>query len=308
MFTYDVIGQIVWSSFANSSYMVLFSLAFALVLKVNGVFNFAQAAVMTAAFYAAFSVVGIAEGPGWLGLAASLAGAGLLGALIERVGFRRLRVQRASPLFVFIFALILSELVAYGAMLIFGTYPTTVFPSLAWSVLLVGNIAVSAWDIPAVLAMLGASVGLYLYLTFTRLGRCTVAVADNPDLAELYGIDKDRVSVVCMLIAGLLAGLGMFLFGTRAPVQPMTAIELMLFAIVSTIIGGIGNLPGAGVAAVVLSIIQNGSVLFIPSQWLGLLLYVFLFVAIIFFPKGVRLPQRRFARRAEPVAVGRVEG
>ena len=43
-----IIGQILWSSFANSSYFVLFALAFALVLKVNGVFNFAQGGVMTA--------------------------------------------------------------------------------------------------------------------------------------------------------------------------------------------------------------------------------------------------------------------
>ena len=120
-----------------------------------------------------------------------------------------------------------------------------------------------------------------------------VAVADNPDLAELYGIEKNRIYLVAMVIAGLLIGVGMFLYGSRAQVQATTSIELMLFAIAATIIGGIGNVWGAAVTAIVLGIVQNGSVLFIPSEWQGFLLYVFLFLAIVFFPKGMKLPERR---------------
>ena len=67
----------------------------------------------------------------------------------------------------------------------------------------------------------------------------------------------------------------------------------MLFAIAATIIGGIGNLWGAAIAAMVLGIVQNASILFIPSEWQGFLLYVFLFLAIVFFPNGLRLPRRR---------------
>ena len=65
----------------------------------------------------------------------------------------------------------------------------------------------------------------------------------------------------------------------------------MLFATVATIVGGIGNIWGAALAAIVLGIVQNASVLFIPSQHQGFLLYVFLFFAIIFFPEGIKLPE-----------------
>ena len=67
----------------------------------------------------------------------------------------------------------------------------------------------------------------------------------------------------------------------------------MLFAVAATIIGGIGNVAGAAIAAVILGIIQNASILVIPSEWQGFLLYVFLFLAIVFFPSGLRLPKRR---------------
>ncbi len=293
MLTFDTIAQVLWTSFATSSYLVLFAVAFALVLKVNQIFNFAQAAVMTVAFYAAHAVVSMAKLPGIAGFVAALGSAALAAACLEIFGFRSLRRRRASQMFVFIFTLIVSELVAYMAMLIFGTWPTTIFPSLFWPVSLVGTIAVSAWDLPAIGGMAGSLALLFLFLRYSQSGRFMVAVADNPDLAELYGIEKNRIYLIAMVIAGLLIGVGMFLYGSRAQVQATTSIELMLFAIAATIIGGIGNVWGAAITAVVLGVVQNGSVLFIPSEWQGFLLYVFLFLAIVFFPKGVKLPERR---------------
>jgi len=84
-----------------------------------------------------------------------------------------------------------------------------------------------------------------------------------------------------------------YLYGTRAQVLPETGLSLMLFAVAATIMGGIGNVPGAAIAAVILAMIQNTSILVIPSEWQGFLLYVFLFFAIVFFPNGLRLPRLR---------------
>ena len=119
------------------------------------------------------------------------------------------------------------------------------------------------------------------------------AVADNPDLAELYGIDKNRVFMWTLMAAAAIAFAGMCLYGTRAQVHPSTPLELMLFAVVATILGGIGNVFGAAVAAVVVNLVQKLSILVIPSEWEGVLLYGFLFFAIIFFPNGFHLPRRR---------------
>jgi len=293
MLTFDTIAQVLWTSISTSSYLVLFAVAFALVLKVNRIFNFAQAALMTVAFYAANAVVSLAGLSGVLGFVAALGSAALGSAALEIFGFRSLRRRNASQMFLFIFTLIVSELVAYLAMLIFGTWPTTIFPSLFWPVSLVGNIAISAWDVPAVGGMLGSLALLFACLRYSQPGRFMIAVADNPDLAELYGIEKNRIYLAAMIVAGLLIGVGMFLYGSRAQVQPTTSIELMLFAIAATIIGGIGNVWGAAITAIVLGIVQNGSVLFIPSEWQGFLLYIFLFLAIVFFPSGVKLPERK---------------
>lgn len=292
MFDLAIASQILWTSFATSSYFVLFALAFALVLKVNKVFNFAQAAIMSVAFYSAYVAVRVLGLHPVLGLLACLAGGVVMAIVIEVFGFAKLRERKASAMFVFIFTLIVSQFVSYVLMLIFGTWPTTIFPTMFWPVTLFGGIAVSAWDLPAIGTMAAILLVLWAFLRFTRWGQFMIAVSDNPDLAELYGIQKNRVMVVSMAIAGAICAAGMFLYGTRAQVQPSAATELMLFAVAATIIGGIGNLWGAAIAAIVLGLVQNSSILFIPSAWQGFMLYAFLFLAIVLFPRGFHWPER----------------
>ena len=71
---------------------------------------------------------------------------------------------------------------------------------------------------------------------------------------------------------------------------PNAPLELMLFAVIATILGGIGSIVGAGLAAVFLSVLQSASILVIPSQWQSSLTYLVLFLVIIFFPTGFRVP------------------
>jgi branched-subunit amino acid ABC-type transport system permease component len=293
MFDLAVVSQILWTSFATSSYFVLFAVAFALVLKVNKVFNFAQAGVMTCGFYSAYVGVRILNMPGYAGFMLGIAGGVAMSFVLEYFGFAVLRQRKASAMFVFIFTLIVSQFIAYAVMMIFGTWPTTIFASMFWPVTLVGGIAVSAWDVPAIAATLTVLCALWAFLKYSRNGQFMLAVADNADLAELYGIQKDRILMLSMLLAGVIVSIGMFLYGTRAQVQASAATELMLFAVAATILGGIGNIWGAAIAAVVLGVVQNSSILFIPSAWQGFLLFAFLFFAIVLFPRGFRLPERR---------------
>jgi len=302
MFDLAVVSQILWTSFATSSYFVLFAVAFALVLKVNKVFNFAQAGVMTCGFYAAYVGVRMLNLPGYAGFMLGIAGGVAMSFVLEYFGFAVLRQRKASAMFVFIFTLIASQFIAYAVMMIFGTWPTTIFASMFWPVTLVGGIAVSAWDMPAITATVTVLAALWAFLKYSRNGQFMLAVADNADLAELYGIQKDRILMMSMLLAGVIVSIGMFLYGTRAQVQASAATELMLFAVAATILGGIGNIWGAAIAAVVLGVVQNSSILFIPSAWQGFLLFAFLFFAIVLFPSGFRLPERRNTLKRTVVA------
>jgi len=290
MFELPILLQILWTSLATSTYYVLFAIAFSLTLKVAGVWNFVQAGVMGLAFYGMFAAI---REWGWhpaAGFAFGLALAVALAAVVEVWGYRVLKRRRSSALLLFIFAIVVAEFVAYLLSLLFGTEPQSLTRSMTAEVYLLGGVAISSWDLGALALTLCTCLALAAYLGFTRQGQFMSAVADNGALAELYGISANRAMLTAMVLAAALVSVGVYLYGTRASMIPNAPLDLMLLAVIATILGGLGSLSGAAAAAVFLSLLQSGSILFIPSQWQSSLTYFVLFAVILFFPTGFRLP------------------
>ncbi len=134
---------------------------------------------------------------------------------------------------------------------------------------------------------------LRLFMSFTKEGQFLVAVADNAKLAELYGISAQRAYRVVAVIAALYIVAAMYLIGSHGGIVPASPLELILAAVIATLLGGIGRVFAAAAASVFLALIQSFSVLVIGSRWQNLLLYGFLFATILLFPRGVRLPRLR---------------
>ena len=291
MYSFPILAQLAWTGLAMASVYCLFAVAFALILKVNQVWNFAQAAMMVVAYYALFVAFRMLGLPLAAGLALALVATGVSAWLIEGLGFRTLRRRRSATITYFIFTIVGSQLAAFLAELLFGSEPQTLFPNLISPIRLVGPVAVSDWDIVA-LATTGALLAaLWVFLNLTAPGRRMIAVADNPDLAELFGISVNRTYLTAMIIASVLVVGGMFLIGTKAPIVPSSPLnQFLVFAVIAALVAGIGNVFRAGVAAGAISLIQAFSILVVSSRWQLLIVYALIFVCVLFFPKGVRLP------------------
>ena len=296
MFELPVLLQIGWTSVATSTYYVLFAIAFALTLKVVRIWNFVQAGVMGVAFYAMYAAMIGWKWPALAGFAFGLAVAVAVSVCVEVWGFRVLRRRQSSMLMVFIFAIVLAEFISYLLSLVFGTEPQTLTKSIVSEVHLVAGVAISSWDLNALAITALMSISLFAGLRYTRNGQFLSAVADNGELAELYGISANRAYLVAMVAAAVFVSVGIYLYGTRASMIPTTPLELMLFAVIASILGGIGSVHGAALAAVFLSVLQSASILVIPSAWQGFLTYFVLFIVILFFPSGFRVPVHVVAR------------
>jgi branched-subunit amino acid ABC-type transport system permease component len=288
-----ILLQILWTGIAMSSYFVLFTVAFALTLKVEKLWNFAQPGLMGIAFYTMFWSLNAAHWPVWAGIAASVLLTAGVTVGVEVWAIDVLRRRHSSGLIFFIFTLIFSQFVAFLLTLVFGTEPETIFPSVMSPVRIVGGIAVSGWDLQATGLTLGMLIALYLLIRFTRDGQFMLAVSDNEKLAEIYGISAMRAYILSGVISALLIVAGIWLYGTRAGVTPDVPVGLILTAVIATLIGGLGRVFSAAVAAVGLALLQSFSILFIASKWQGLLLYGVLFFALLLFPRGVPAWRRR---------------
>jgi branched-chain amino acid transport system permease protein len=292
--TWDITGQLAWTGTATSTYYVLFAVAFALVLKVNRVWNFGQAGIMVFAYFAMYLALNRLGLPLAVGLAAGLIVTVAVALALEWYGFRVLRDRNASVLTYFIFTIAFAQFAIYLGELVFGADPKTLFSSILWPVFLVGPIVISHWDLMALGVTGVLLIALAAFMNFTKDGQFLSAVADNPELAQIYGISLARAYAISMVIGALLVVAGMFLIGSRAPMYPASPLnQFLVLAVVATILAGIGNIFAAGAAAVVLGLLQSFSILVISSTWQILLVYGLIFVTILLFPQGVVLTRKK---------------
>jgi len=295
-----VLLQILWTGTVTAASLVLLTVAFSLTQKVTGLWNFAQAGFMGVAFYTMLFVLNDLGLPLVVALAAGAALTAGIGVFTEAYGLDTLRARRSGNLTFFIFTLISAELIIYVLTLLFGTEPQTLFPSIMSPIHIVGGIAISDWDLTAVGTTVVMLVLLYLFLNRTKDGQFLIAVADNAKLAELYGISAQRAYRVTAIIAGIFICAAMYLVGARAGVTPNSPMELILSAVIGTLLGGMGRVFMGGLATVILALLQSYSVLVISSRWQNLLLYGFLFITILLFPRGMHLPRFRLRRALTP--------
>lgn len=142
------------------------------------------------------------------------------------------------------------------------------------------DIAIAATCILVLLAVI-------LGLTYTRLGRATRAVSDNPALAAATGINVDRVISVVWIIGTALAALsGVFLgFQLGVTFQIGQLVLLLLFA--ATTVGGLGSVWGALVGSLIIGVLIDVSTLFIPSDLKNAGALVLLVAILLLRPQGL---------------------
>jgi branched-subunit amino acid ABC-type transport system permease component len=103
-------------------------------------------------------------------------------------------------------------------------------------------------------------------LRFSAWGRQARALADNPQLATLYGVDQQKILQRAYAISGLFAGLaGVFFVADRA-IEPTRAMAMLLVAMVATILGG-ASIAGVVLAAVVLASLETALGFAMPGGW-----------------------------------------
>ena len=169
--------------------------------------------------------------------------------------------------------------------------------------LMIEPIIITTWDITSIATTIAFTLALALFLQ-TRIGQHLVAVADNPSLAEVFGIHKNTIYTLVLGVAGLLIAVATFVYGGKLAYYPDLGPQLIIFSVASTILAGIGRVFGAALAAVFISLLQQSSVFFLSSQWQPLIVYGVLFVAIIIFPKGIHWPASRLKRKSGSAVFG----
>jgi branched-chain amino acid transport system permease protein len=241
------------------------------------------------------AAVGTLIGALFVSLVAAILGCALLNATIERIAYKPLRTApRLAPL---ITAIGVSFILQNVAIIWKGTRPVNV-PESEFSagrggeIFRIGHVVYS-WDrLFVLLITIPVLVGLIWLVQFTRRGKAMRATAQDKDAAAMMGINVDRTISFTFLVAGALAGAGGVIFAFYATtVSFYTGYTLGLFAFTAAVLGGIGNLPGAVLGALLIGLIQNfneGLAWQSPgSKWTESLVFAILILILVFRPQGL---------------------
>jgi len=290
-----MIQQLILNGIIAGSIYALIAIGFTVIYRTVRFFHFAHGVVYTAGAYLAYTVLQLTMDHGlstvnWFNWVAAImvgiAGAGVLGVLIDRAVYYPLRQQNASNLIfllasfgVFIFLQNLIQLIYGAQILTIRTGPIKEGHHFLGAVITDIQILILA-------ASVVLMIFLWLFIQKTKLGKAMRAVSDDPIAANVVGINPERIILTSFAIGSALAGAAGILISFETNIEPTMAFSALLKGIIASIIGGIGSIPGAVLGGFFLGLAENLGIWKISAGWKDCIAFVILIIFLLIRPWG----------------------
>ena len=280
-----IFAQLLVNGLIAGGTYALAAIGYSMVYGALKFINFAHGSMAMVGAYIAFVLAtSVLHVPLVLAFFGSMLLTALLGVAAERVAYRPLR--HAPKLSSLTTAIALSFALDASVMILIGSDIKT-FGLTSGQSYHIGPIFITPVQVVIILTSLVFMVGLHLLLSRTRLGRAIRAVADGTSLAEISGLDSNRIISSVFAIGSALAAASGVLIGMDTNLQPTMGMVITVKAFAAVVLGGLGNVYGAIVGAFVIGIAENLGAWVIPPVWKDTIAYGILILALFFRPSGI---------------------
>ena len=239
-----------------ASFMALIAVGLMLIFGVMGVINFAHGELFMLGAYCVVFVYAERDYPFFLAVMLGLVFVGLLGILMQRALFQPVRDNPLAGLIVSIgLLLMLQAAIAMG----FGVRMEHITPPTRFTFHPFGleGVVVALQRLYVIVGAILVLGGLWLFLRRTRFGWALRACAQDPEAAALQGISIGRTAMLAMFIAASMAGIAGALAAPLVRTYPYMGHSVIITAFIVTIVGGLGSLEGAVVAAILYGFVHT---------------------------------------------------
>lgn len=260
------------------------AIGFSAIFAVLRYPNFAIASYATIGAFAAWwanAILGLHVIPA---IAVAFLVTGVVGVLAEETALKRLRGNGA--LIVAIASIALNLVLENVVRFIFGNDMRGYDLPLARD-LRFGDLRIGPQQIQSLLLSVAIMAAMFLFLRYTRFGKAMRAVADNPDLARLKGIDPATIAIVTVFLGAGLTGVGGVLIGLDTSIDPLTGYRVLLSVFAAAVLGGLGSIPGAVVGALALGIAEEIALIFVPATYRTAVGFIAILIMLTFRPRGI---------------------
>ena len=275
----ELLAQTGLNALYAAAYMSLVAVGLVLIFGVMGVLNFAHGELFMLGAYVVVALYTGLQMPYVLVAALALVFVGCVGLLMEFTMFRPLRDNPLGGLVASIgFLMIMQALVSIG----FGVRMEHVPPVTQDVIVFSDKVRLPVHRLVVILAAVAFLGALWVFLKKTRFGWALRASAQDPEAASLQGISIRQVSMIAMFIGGALAGIAGSLTAPLISVNPHMGHSVIVSAFIVIIVGGVGSLEGAAIAAIAYAFIHT----IVTTYWDGVIadivgLSLMLFVLIV---------------------------
>ena len=263
--------------------LIVMSSGLALIYGLRRVVNFAHGALYMLGAYLGYTVA--LQTNFWVALVAAPAIMAVVGVLLDRYGFRLLQDREPLNVMLVTFGLllILEDLVVaiWGK----GNYSIFTPELLNFSVNLFGH-DLPAYRIAVLFTGIAVAVGLTLWLRFSRIGLFVRAASTEPVTTSMQGVNTDVLSAGVVGLGSALAGLAGVVAGPFLSLSPHMSSDVLIDSFVVVVIGGLGSLAGAFIAAILLGMMQALGAVYLPGVSV-LLPFLFMIAVLIWRPSGL---------------------
>lgn len=281
----DVIQQVI-NGFMYGAFYALIGIGFTLFFGVMKKFNLAYGPTIMAGIYLGLAPLYLLKAPMWVVFLTCTAGAIAVGLIVELACFRYLRGgYELAPLMTTIGMLVLiQETVVTITHAAPFDYPN-IFGDESFDL---GPFLVRPDYLAIFITGLIAVLLLYLLVNRTSFGRAMRAVAENPAVAQLLGVSVKRMNTLTFALSSALGGVSGFLLAmTLGALQPGIAGWMTVKGLVVIVIGGLGSIPGAILAGLLLGVVEFQALWFLGIGYRDIFAFLLLFAFLVLRPSGL---------------------
>lgn len=276
--------QALLNGFVSGTILAVPAIGFTAMFALLRYGNFAVGALATVGAYGGYVANVFWGWPAMASLTAAFAVAGVSGLALDRLALKPLKPS--GPLVVAI-ASLAGSLVLENIVRWFFANELRAFDLPILRDFRIGALRMGPQQLENFLFALAIMIAIWLFLSFTRLGRAMRAVADNPELAMLKGIEPERMALMATLVGSGLVGVGGMLLGLDTSIDPLTGNRVLLSVFAAAVLGGLGSAPGAVLGAIIIGVAEELTVLLAAPAYRSAIGFLVILIVLTIRPAGL---------------------
>ncbi len=271
----------------SASAIFLVGISFSLIFSTARFFHFAHAAVITIAAYVFFFLSSYLGLPIFCSVILGLGATALIGWGLELVIYRPMRRRESSPLVLLLTSLGLYILLQNMISLFFGDDTKIITSSVVTSAFSIIGVKLTGIQLTVIFTSFVVCFAKIFLIDKTMLGLTLKAIADDPELAKVSGIDYDSAMGVAFGMGSFLAGAAGLFRAFDVGMTPTMGLPMLLLGVVAVVVGGNSKTFGIAIASFLLAFCQQIAGWKFGTQWEETTAFILLLAFLLYKPHGI---------------------